>query len=157
MRTMLECLSAYTFERYLPPATEAKTASDFSGAQNRDALPGTPGTTLKTKDFSPKINPARDPSVPGSKSGQPIENTGCAGCAGFDEVFSGKGKIERSHSAEDAPSDDQPDDIPTDRTCAQCRGEIDGTERLVSVNGEAVWLHAVCERFWLRAPEAGER
>ena len=48
------------------------------------------------------------------------------------------------------------DDIPTDRTCAQCRGEIDGTERLVSVSGRAVWLHDVCQRFWLRAHGAGE-
>jgi len=49
--------------------------------------------------------------------------------------------------------DDQPDDIPTDRTCAQCGGKIDGTERLVSVRGQAVWLHDVCERFWLRTLE----
>ena len=52
---------------------------------------------------------------------------------------------------------DQTDDIPTDQTCAQCHGEIDGTERLVSVSGQApVWLHDVCERFWLRALEERE-
>ena len=88
----------------------------------------------------------------GSKPSQPIENIGCVGCVGFEEGFSGTGKKERSDSAE-APLDDQPDDIPTERTCAQCRGEIDGTERLVSVSGQAVWLHDVCERFWLRALE----
>ena len=48
---------------------------------------------------------------------------------------------------------DQPDDIPTDQTCAQCSGEIDGTERLVSVSGRPVWLHDVCERFWRRGLE----
>jgi hypothetical protein len=52
---------------------------------------------------------------------------------------------------------DADDDDRADRTCAQCGGEIDGTEGLVSVGGRAVWLHPVCERFWLRAHEAGER
>jgi putative DNA primase/helicase len=42
-------------------------------------------------------------------------------------------------------------DIPDDRTCAQCHGDIDGSERLVSVSGQAVWLHLECERFWVRA------
>jgi hypothetical protein len=44
---------------------------------------------------------------------------------------------------------------PTDQTCAQCHGAIDGTERLVSVSGHSVWLHLECERFWLRAPDEG--
>jgi hypothetical protein len=57
---------------------------------------------------------------------------------------------ERVPRAEDA-SEGQPDEIPTDRTCAQCQGEPDGTERLVSVSGRAVWLHDVCERIWVRA------
>ena len=43
--------------------------------------------------------------------------------------------------------EDPLDDIPTDRTCAQCKGEIDGTERLVAVSGRAVWLHDLCERI----------
>ena len=43
-----------------------------------------------------------------------------------------------------------------DRTCcAQCRGEIDGKERLVSVSGSSVWLHPECQRFWLAAPDEG--
>jgi putative DNA primase/helicase len=48
------------------------------------------------------------------------------------------------------------ENIATDQTCVQCRGEIDGTERLASVSGRAVWLHHECERFWLRAVQAGE-
>ena len=59
-------------------------------------------------------------------------------------------------TVEDIP-EDRAGDIPTDQTCVQCRGEIDGTEQLVSISGRAVWLHAVCERIWLRALEAGER
>ena len=45
------------------------------------------------------------------------------------------------------------EDTPEDRTCAQCRGEIDGTERLVSVSGQCRSGCTVCERFWLRALE----
>src|SRR4029079_2000709 len=46
---------------------------------------------------------------------------------------------------------------PTDRTCMQCRGPIDGTERLVAVSGRSVWLHPECEKFWFRAlDQAGE-
>ena len=93
----------------------------------------------------PKSNPTQDLFVSGSKPSQPIENIGCVECVGFEGGFSGTGKKERSHSAED----NQPDDIPTDQTCAQCKDEIDGTERLVSVSGRAVWLHPVCEPFWL--------
>ncbi len=51
----------------------------------------------------------------------------------------------------------EPDDIPDDRTCAQCHGEIDGTERLVSVSGHSAWLHLECERFWVRALKERER
>jgi hypothetical protein len=140
------------FTRYLPSAAMVETASDFSEAENAPSEPDTPDTTLKTKDFLPKSNPTHNLSVSGSKPGQPIENIGCVGCVGFEERSSET--KERSYSAE-PPLDDQPDDIPTDRTCAQCRGEIDGTERLVSVSGQAVWLHDVCERFWLRAQGGG--
>jgi hypothetical protein len=52
---------------------------------------------------------------------------------------------------------DQPDGS-TDRTCVQCRGVIDGTERLVAINGQApVWLHRECKRFWCHAVQPGER
>jgi hypothetical protein len=32
--------------------------------------------------------------------------------------------------------------------CAQCRGEIDGTERRYNVRGRAVWLHPQCRQFF---------
>jgi Protein of unknown function (DUF3631) len=140
------------FTRYLPPAAEFETASDFSEAQNPPSEPDMPDTTLKTQDFSPKSNPTQDPSVSGSKPGQPIENLDRVGCVGIDEGFSGGEKTDHPGDAPEA----RPDDVPTNRTCAQCKGEIDGTERLVSVSGRTVWLHVVCERFWLRELE-GER
>jgi hypothetical protein len=41
---------------------------------------------------------------------------------------------------------------PGDRTCAQCRGLVDGRERQVAIGLEgAVWLHPECERFYLEA------
>ena len=61
-----------------------------------------------------------------------------------------------SDVSDDGWRNDQADDIPTDQTCAQCNGTIDGTERMVSVSGHTVWLHETCERFW-RAVVAGER
>jgi hypothetical protein len=32
--------------------------------------------------------------------------------------------------------------------CAQCNGRPDGTERPVTVNGQALWLHEECEKFY---------
>lgn len=41
---------------------------------------------------------------------------------------------------------------PGNRTCAQCRGLVDGRERQVAIGLEgAVWLHPECERFYLEA------
>jgi 5S rRNA maturation endonuclease (ribonuclease M5) len=38
-----------------------------------------------------------------------------------------------------------------DRTCAQCRGLVDGHERQVSIGGKTLWLHPECVRFYLEA------
>lgn len=35
-----------------------------------------------------------------------------------------------------------------ERVCVQCRGAMDGKERLCSVAGEDVWLHPECKRFY---------
>lgn len=43
-----------------------------------------------------------------------------------------------------------------DRTCIQCRGRLDGTEQLVAIGGQTVWLHPQCARFYLRALEQRE-
>jgi putative DNA primase/helicase len=42
----------------------------------------------------------------------------------------------------------RPDD---DRTCAQCRGPVDGKERPVKIDGKTVRLHPECERFYRKA------
>jgi hypothetical protein len=133
------------FTRYLAPEIEP----DFSGAEKPASKPGTPGTTLKSKDFLPESNPAQDPSVPTSNPGQPIENIGCADVPTLKRGFSGEEKKDRTNTAVE-------DTTPADKTCVQCMGEIDGTEQLVAVSGRAaVWLHQECKRFWLRAVAAG--
>ena len=38
-----------------------------------------------------------------------------------------------------------------DRSCAQCRGPVDGKERQVATGRKTVWLHPECERFHLKA------
>ena len=43
-----------------------------------------------------------------------------------------------------------------DRTCIQCRGRLDGTEQLVAIGGQVVWLHPQCARFYMRAFEQRE-
>ena len=43
-----------------------------------------------------------------------------------------------------------------DRTCIQCRGRLDGTEQLVAIGDQAVWLHPQCAPFYLRALERRE-
>jgi hypothetical protein len=36
-----------------------------------------------------------------------------------------------------------------DRTCRQCKGSVDGTERRYAIDGETVWLHRECESHYL--------
>ena len=134
------------FTRYLPPPAEAETASDFSEARNSPSEPDTPDTTLKTKGFSSESNPTQDLFVSGSKPEIPVENQRCVGCVGFEEAFSGGEKTDRPGDAPEARSED----IPTDRSCVQCNGEIDGTERRYLIDGEPVWLHPECRAHRLR-------
>jgi len=35
--------------------------------------------------------------------------------------------------------------------CAQCHRLPDGKERLVAYGDETIWLHAECERFFIKA------
>ena len=122
------------------PLAEAETASDFSGARNPASEPGTPGHNVENKGLFAKIQPGhKTPLCRVQNPANPLKTLVVPGVSGFEEGFSGGEKTDRTDSAEDAPAD--PHDIPTDRTCVQCHGEIDGTERLVAVSGRAVWLH----------------
>jgi hypothetical protein len=38
-------------------------------------------------------------------------------------------------------------------TCAQCKGPVDGQERLCAVEDDMVWLHPQCERFYMAADD----
>jgi hypothetical protein len=37
-----------------------------------------------------------------------------------------------------------------DRSCRQCDGPIDGTERLFEIDGQPIWLHPECHAHRLR-------
>jgi 5S rRNA maturation endonuclease (ribonuclease M5) len=133
------------FERYLG-------VSELCICAERDEM----GTSCISEVCSP------DDGCTPSKCEKP-NNDGLLHGRTVEKVEMGDQGHERVCCAAGTPDDqaevpqDQPDEIPTDRTCAQCKGEIDGTERLVSVSGQAVWLHAVCKRFWLRTLEGRER
>jgi putative DNA primase/helicase len=82
-------------------------------------------------------------------------------------------KLSNSHAGFDASTDRKPGNggareidqeiIPAspappaaeekDRTCAQCRGRVDGKEQLIATEGKTVWLHPNCERFYREAQE----
>ena len=122
--------------------------------------PDTPGHNVENKGLFAKIKPGHKTLLFRVQNpSQPVENHClCPGVSGFEEGFSGGEKKDRTDSVEGAPDGraaDQPDDTPTDRTCVQCNGAIDGKERLVAVSGKAVWLHPECERFWLAALDEG--
>jgi putative DNA primase/helicase len=111
-----------TFARYLPP----EGASEPLHRYNADEM----GTS------EPFQSATAEQGVADRKC-EKLNNDGL--CSGVADQKGVSGDV-RVSCAEDAP---------TDQTCVQCRGEIDGSERLVAISGQApVWLHHVCERFW---------
>jgi hypothetical protein len=51
----------------------------------------------------------------------------------------------------DGPPQDLPSGEVEDRTCAKCRGPVDGKERQFATGDKTVWLHPECERFYMEA------
>jgi hypothetical protein len=110
---------------------------------------------LFSEDFSPFSSGTSFSAVP-DKSPQ---NQRCAGVPDENRVSAGTEGIEASDTptapfelwAEGMATDaDDPD--PEDRTCRQChRDPPDGKERLVSIQGRQVRLHAECQRFYVQA------
>jgi putative DNA primase/helicase len=45
---------------------------------------------------------------------------------------------------------EQGDGSENERRCGQCEGRLDGTERECLIEGDRVWLHHECERFYLK-------
>jgi hypothetical protein len=60
---------------------------------------------------------------------------------------------EEREEREDGAPDDDLDPAPDDHTCAQCKGPVDGRERLCALGDDMVWLHPQCERFYIVAQD----
>jgi hypothetical protein len=84
----------------------------------------------------------------GSKNTELLNND--TGLDAGTDPNAGNGRAHESDQ-EIAPSPPSSPDVDSeDRTCAQCRGPVDGKERLISIGGAVtVWLHPECERFYL--------
>ena len=98
------------------------------------------GTTAQTNLFNgleQNLSGTSTPHVPDKNGPNPLENNTCAVVPDKKPVF--------------AETDETDDD---ERRCAQCGGGIDGTEREYLIEGDRVWLHDQCKRFYLA--ERGE-
>jgi hypothetical protein len=113
--------------------TRGYTRDDFADAFERylSASPPPPSqsaTPLQSNDINDlkeKSSATPDFSVADENEPNPLKFNDCSGVAD-----------------RDPPAGDN-----EDRTCAQCRGPVDGKERQVATGSKTVWLHPECERF----------
>ena len=126
------------FSRYLGPEGPSEPLHRYNADE------------MGTSDLFQTATAETDVAV--RKCEKPNNNGHCSGVADEKEGRS-EARVPRAETTEG-----QPDDIPTDQTCAQCQGE---TRRHRTAgrrsSGRAVWLHDVCERFWVRAPTRRRR
>ena len=142
--------------RYLPPPRQAKQGKQpkHSRISNAQVF------RMKPKMF--RIAPRTFPLNGGTKN--PTKSTSVSDVSDvsifYRMALGGMSDVADRPAVSDVSDDgwrnDQADDIPTDQTCAQCNGTIDGTERMVSVSGHTVWLHETCQHFWI-ASVVGKR
>jgi hypothetical protein len=102
-------------------------------------------TPLQVNDvnsLASKLSATPDFSVADRNEPNPLEIRGCSGVAG--------GNPPPGDERDGPPQDPPPGEV-EDRTCAQCRGPVDGKERQVATGHKTAWLHPECERFYLQA------
>jgi hypothetical protein len=109
----------------------------FSDAFERYLSPANPisirhtVTSEENQRLDDENDPSQLPLCDGTEMGSnPLKLETCDGVTDQNPHFGGNGE---------------------DRTCAQCRGAVDGTEQLRTGNGGAVWLHPECRRFYVEA------
>ena len=131
---------ADAFARYLGSDDAPKVAGDVSEPPDGGPEPLHRYKAHETRTKQPFQTATPDPDVAVRKCEKPNNDGLCSGVAdgvGEKEDFA----RERENGVHDA--------VPN-RTCLQCNGAPDGKERLVEIEGRpAVWLHPVCERFYL--------
>jgi hypothetical protein len=144
--------------RYLPPQTPERetsetreTSEQYQGPDVSDVSDSpqnvSPDVSDEARNVSDSFPDVSDAALNGAPK-DPIKSTSVSDVS---DVSLPSEKERRTSGAANGG------DSGEDRTCVQCKGKIDGTEQLVAVSGQAVWLHRECERFWLRAldEEAG--
>jgi putative DNA primase/helicase len=112
-------------------ADEMGTSSDFRSAQE-DNPRGSKNDDLSL--FHAGLRACADPK-PGNGDASDSDH-------GFDASSAPESPPWEERAS---PEDRRPAEA---QICAQCRGRIDGKERLVEVEGRTVWLHPQCERFY---------
>jgi hypothetical protein len=106
---------------------------DFADAFERYLSPSplsqsaTPLQTNDISDLKEKSSATPDFFVANENEPNALKSNACSGVADLDPPVGEK----------------------EDRTCAQCRGPVDGKERQVATGRKTVWLHPECERFHL--------
>ena len=120
------------------PVTKGYTGEDFADAferylsyaspphQSQSATPLQPNEISNLKE---KSSATPDFFVADENEPNALKSNVCSGVADGDPAAQGEG----------------------DRSCAQCRGPVDGKERQVATGRKTVWLHPECERFHLKA------
>jgi hypothetical protein len=133
------------WERYLPPSPCASGTSGTSGTSEQFQWPdaaGVPDEAQSVPEHTPDASPDAEPKTP-------TESTSVPDVPDVPDVAG------QERRTSDAVNGGDPRE---DRTCVQCKGEVDGSERLVWFSGQAaVWLHRECKKFWFRTLEDGER
>ncbi len=145
---------ADAWDRYLPSSPTSETNETAETIQHFQALrvSDVSDSSSAVSDAAPNVS---DRATTASLNGGPkqaMKSTSVSDVSDVsllaDAAFSEVGPSDVSDVPDAGWRNNQVDDIPTDQTCAQCNGAIDGTERMVSVSGHTVWLHEACERFW---------
>jgi 5S rRNA maturation endonuclease (ribonuclease M5) len=143
---------ADAWDRYLPPESPGKetretreTSEQYQGPHVSDVSDSPTNVSPDASDEARSVSDSFHDVSPGSLNGGPKSPTKSGSVSDVSDVSHLAEKERRTFEAVDGG------DSGEDRTCVQCRGNIDGTERRVAVSGHpAVWLHLECERFWVR-------
>jgi putative DNA primase/helicase len=142
---------------HVGPQGKGYRRTDFKEAWERYAggAPGFPHSDPSQRPKADETGTSCDfSSVPENSLGR-IENAELfnndAGWDAGTDKTAGNGGARPSDQENHPPPPSSPD-LDKDRTCAQCRGPVDGKEQLVAIgNAPPVWLHRDCEKFYLQA------
>jgi hypothetical protein len=163
-----------TLRRIAPPLRKAGIDITFERDSSRkwivitSANSGTtssspsPSSSVNNSDELPMTIPDRgsSPALRGSSSGDDGDDPGDDS---YVEIVTSKSL----QSKQNDDGDDGDDSLPTltgrgangegtvdeDRSCRQCDGRLDGTERLYRIGGESRWLHPQCAAYLARPEE----